>query len=108
MQIQLGENYLITTDKYNWILKEKRVTDPDHHLAKSDKAEIYYVDIGYYGKLEHLIKSLLNKELKGSEVNSVEGLLSCLKQTENKLKIEVLEKVGGEDNEHQLRRTTKA
>ncbi|USK56557.1 hypothetical protein LIS82_08835 [Cytobacillus solani] len=89
MAIIVGDKYLIDSDKYNWILKEKRVSNPDHHLSKSSETKEHFVDIGYFGKIEHLINSLLNRDLKSYEINSLDDLKQTLKQMENKLKIEI-------------------
>ena len=96
MEIKIGDKYLVVTDKYNWILKEKRIIDPKHHFSKSDDSAERWVDIGYYTKLEHIVNSLLEKELKESECNSIRELKETILHIKNALKIEVGEivKVG--------------
>ncbi|MEC1723925.1 hypothetical protein P9E34_04085 [Schinkia azotoformans] len=87
--IHIGENYRIDKDKLNWILQEKRVTDPNHHKTKSDIPEERWIDIGYFGRIEQLLNHLLNSHLLQSNVNTLEDIKTLLKQTENILKIRV-------------------
>ncbi len=87
--ILINDKYAIDTDKYNWILKEKRFTDPTHRFAKSKEVKEYYVELGFFGTIEQLLKSLVNKDLKESEYKNLSDLVKQLKHTENTLKIEV-------------------
>lgn len=95
MEIKIGEKYVIAADKYNWILQERKFKDPNHPMTKETTPDEKLVDIGYYGKLEHLCNSLLNKDLKQSECNTIQELLNKLESWENEVKkaVEGLERV---------------
>lgn len=84
-------NYNIARDKYNWILQEKKVSDPKHHMAKSDKPQERFIDVGYYGRVEHLINALLNKELLQADVNALEDIKTTLLQIEKRLIFDISE-----------------
>lgn len=86
MGIKLG-NFNIERDKYNWVLQEKRVPNANHPMTKSTEAR--FVDVGYFGKVEHLINALLNKELLRSDVNTLDDIKQTLFHIENTLKNDV-------------------
>lgn len=71
MEIQLNENFRITTDNYNYILQEQKLVQP-----KDDSKEQYYKwdDVDYYGKLEHALNSALEKITRDSDIKSLEEL----------------------------------
>ena len=69
MEIQLNDNYRITSDKLNYILQKLIHPDPTHHKTKDISPR--WVDVGYYGNLSHLINSLIELEIKESEVNNL-------------------------------------
>lgn len=65
LKIQLTDKYQVTADQYNYILQEKVI---------SEKGEPYEKNIAYYGNLEHLVKGLLEREIKSSAVDRIEEL----------------------------------
>jgi hypothetical protein len=69
MDIILNDKYKITSDKYNYILQEKRQPNPNHHKTKNQN-EVRWVDLGYYGKYSDLINALIEKEIKTSDVKN--------------------------------------
>lgn len=72
MKIKLG-NYTITNDGMQFILKEtqliKNPKKPELGLQTKE------VVIGYFGKMEHLLKKMMNYELLKSESTNVSELL---------------------------------
>lgn len=86
MGIKLG-NFNIERDTLNWVLQEKRVPKANHHMTKTTAAK--FVDVGYYGKIEHLINALLNRELLRSDINTLQDIKTLLFQIENTLKSDV-------------------
>lgn len=86
MEINIGERFIITCDKYNWILQERVYTDPIHKFSKSTEPKEKIVDIGYFSKLEHLVNRVISEELKSSDSKTLEELLTFLKHVENKVK----------------------
>lgn len=93
MPIQLNDDYRIEKDKYNWILQQRRVTDPNHPMAKSDSPQEKWVDIGYFGKIEHLVNRLISEGLKDLEVNTFREFLTSLHDIEKRLTTRIKELV---------------
>lgn len=62
--IQIGDRYRITSDrKYNLILNERYEKMDSKGRNGKPTGEIGYRPIGYYRKLEHIGKSLVEKEV---------------------------------------------
>jgi hypothetical protein len=70
MNIQVGENYRIESDKYNYILKNRKVSDPTHRFSKGIAKETWE-DVGYFSKLEHLVHRLIELEVKTSDTTNL-------------------------------------
>lgn len=96
MEIKVGETFIISSDEYNWILKEKKVSDPNHHLTKTAEPTERFVVVGYFGNIEQLSKNLLERHLKASESDSIQNLIKTIQQTENLLKVEINQAINGE------------
>ena len=75
MTIKLNEKYILSTDTYCYVLSEKKI--------KKDSDEEYLIPVGYYGNLEQLINSLINKEICESEVNSIKDVLKTITDVRN-------------------------
>jgi hypothetical protein len=78
MKIKLNDKYRVTSDKYNYILQEKKLPDPNHHFTIKSN-EIRWVDVGYYGNIRHLINALLENEIKQSDVTKLEDIILLLR-----------------------------
>lgn len=89
MEIKIGDNFIVTSDEYNWILKQKQVSDPNHRFSKSKTPVERFVVVGYFGKIEQLTNSLLERYLKVSEATNIQDLIKTLQQAQNVLKIDV-------------------
>lgn len=74
MNIQLNENYLLTSDSYNVILKKKRVPKE----GNEHKEPVYDI-VGFYGSLEAACNGYLNKEVNMSNAESIEQLVEEVK-----------------------------
>ena len=68
--IQVSENYRIETDKYNYILKKRHVSDPNHRFS-SGQAKESWEDVGFYSKLEHLVNRLVELQVKSSNATNL-------------------------------------
>ncbi len=86
MPIQIDEKYRIESDKYCWILQEKKTKNPKHHLSKSESPNERWMDVGYYADLHQLISALLDRELKQGDINTLTDIKKELLQIENRLK----------------------
>lgn len=75
--IKLNEDYGIGADDLNIILYERKrnKTETSNNYGKE-----YYSPIGYYGNIESLLQSLVNKRimLEASENTTLEALVSSV------------------------------
>ena len=69
MRIKINEEYRIITDQYQYILQ--RATN-----AESDR----WLPFAYYTSLTGAVNGLLERDLKSSDVETLEGALARLKQ----------------------------
>jgi len=65
LQIKLNDKYQITADSVQYILQEK---------ATSESGKDYTNNIAYAGKIEHLLKCLLEREIKSSAITELKDL----------------------------------
>ena len=93
--IQLNENYRITVDKMNIILQEKYEKKDGKGKNAVGTGEYDYKDLGYFGSLDHLVKSLIKREVikSISEVDSLEKVVTYIKDVERSIKKHLNEKV---------------
>ena len=75
MKINLNDKYVITSDTYCYVLNKKMVN------KKTNKE--YLLAVGYYGNLEHLVDSLINREIRELEINSIQGVLEVIENAKN-------------------------
>lgn len=65
--LQIHENYRIKTDRYNYILQNKRM--------KKETNEEYWENIGYFKDFESLVLGLINMELRRKiHFNNIEDM----------------------------------
>ena len=64
MNIRIGENYRIESDHYNYILKKRHVSDPNHRFSGGIAKETWK-DAGFYPSLDSLVRALIEQEIKG-------------------------------------------
>ncbi|CAM8355032.1 DUF5405 domain-containing protein [Enterobacter kobei] len=69
IHIEIGDNWVITSDKFQFILNEKKV-------VKSGKntGEQCLSTIGYYPKINQLISGLIHHHIQHSEIKSLETM----------------------------------
>ncbi|MBO1003137.1 hypothetical protein [Pseudogracilibacillus auburnensis] len=88
MEIKLTGKHYVTTDNHQYVLREER---------KSEKGDLYKVVLGYYGTFNHLVRGLIEKEIKNDSTNDLITLkkrLSEIEQNITRLLNEVIEKRG--------------
>lgn len=88
MNIKLNDKYRITSDTHNYILQEGKYPDPHHKMTKNTH-EIRWNDVGYYGNINHLIESLLEREIKESDAYNWSDVIKKLEET----KVSITEKL---------------
>ena len=92
--IQLNEDYALSADDMNIILMERKVNKD----AKSKNfGNEYYINIGYYGNIESLLKNLVNKRimLEVSENDTLDALVLSVERYISLLYTDVAEVVKG-------------
>lgn len=75
MEIYVGEKYKLTSDPMNVIINEK-------YEKKNKEGKVLghdYKVVGYYSNITKALIALLHKDLRESEVTSVEELLEAIK-----------------------------
>lgn len=66
IRIEIGGKWVITSDKYQFILNEKKV------VKTGNKAGEEWLDtIGYYPKINQLISGLINHHIQTATINSL-------------------------------------
>lgn len=77
MDIRIGDKYAIQSDSYNIVLREKRIKGED---SKNPGKE-YWIDIGYYAKLDQAVEALIDLRVKQSDVNSLLEAIAVMRET---------------------------
>ena len=85
MEISLSEDYRISSDSYQFILQERKVT-----AEGENKGNEYWTSIAYYRKLEHLLERYIDLKIRTSDKKSIKELMDYIRE----LKKEVREIVG--------------
>lgn len=75
MNIQLNENYRITSDKDNVILEERKISKKGKNEGKE-----YYKQIGYFPNLEVALKDFARLKIKLSDTEGIEELKDLMKE----------------------------
>lgn len=75
MEINLNDKYVITSDTYCYVLNKK--------MVNKNTNEEYLSAVGYYGDLKHLVDSLINREIRELEINSIQGVLEVIENAKN-------------------------
>lgn len=69
LNIEIG-NYVVTGTSNDLVLSEKRLTEKDDGTIKETVARL-----GYYSRLDHLVKELCHREILNSEAQTLQGLV---------------------------------
>lgn len=69
IRIEIGEGWVITSDKFQFILNEKKIVKS----GKNAGAECLDT-IGYYPKINQLISGLIHHHIQNSEINAIKGM----------------------------------
>ena len=74
--IDLNEKYAIRTEPCCLVLSEKKINKKN--------GEKYYENIGYYGKVEHILKAIVEKEIKADLdlLKNMEEIAKMIKEIE--------------------------
>ena len=112
--MRISEDYIITTDGSNNIMLNERIYRPiyEKQLQRDENGNVVkdkkgndkeisiqigtertdnFKTIGYFGKMEHLIKRIVDQELIESGMDDVESIIKLLKEIKEDLpKISVM------------------
>lgn len=69
MNINIGGKYIIESNAHDFILYEVRIVQQGKTAGQETKARI-----GYFAKLEQLIKALFSHEIKSEEIQSLQDM----------------------------------
>ena len=87
MKLNIGENFRVYTDSYNWVLEQKSIVPAEK--SKTGEAYEAWSTAGYFGNPHQLIVNVLERDLKESECKSIKELKQHLESAEKRLKIEI-------------------
>lgn len=73
MNIQINDNYRITSDKHNVILEEKKVAEKGKNAGQA-----YYKQIAFYPSLQLALKGFAKFNINFSNAESIEELQQLL------------------------------
>lgn len=69
IRIEIGERYVVTSDRFQFILQEKKTAEKGKNAGKE------WLDVvGYYPKLNQLISGLVHHDLLTGDTSSFEVL----------------------------------
>lgn len=74
MRIEIGDKYLVTADQYNYILQEKKVAKEGKNIGSE-----YMQNVGYFTRISHLVKTLIQLEVRQSDINSLSEMDALIK-----------------------------
>lgn len=98
MNLQIGEDYRVVSDSNNLILLRKRVSDPNHHFSSGVPRVSWEVE-GYYGRYEHLVNHLVEKEIRMSDATTLEELVKKVEKTKAVIVNKVNEAIGYDEEQ---------
>lgn len=88
LNIRINENYRITSDNFNVILRKRKLVDPtkapnwQQRKAKGASPEITvkWEDVGYYPKIEQALEAVVDKTVLESDAETIPQLLNEISQ----------------------------
>lgn len=78
-------------DKRNWILQEFRKGGLS--TKTKEQTEDKWFEVGYYGRLEHLVPALLNREIEVPQCKSLDEQLKAILEEIKKAEARLLEQM---------------
>ena len=69
MNIQITDDLRLTSDDFNYIVRKRKIVQTGKH-----KGEIKWDPISYHNTMGHVAKSLMQKNLRWSDAETVEQL----------------------------------
>ncbi|EAX8737305.1 hypothetical protein APR83_18300 [Salmonella enterica] len=75
IRIEIGERYVVTSDQFQFILREKKIAK-----AGSNADKEYLDTVGYYPKLSQLVSGLLHHSIQTGDATAFESLAVQVQQ----------------------------
>ena len=69
IRIEIGDRYVVTSDQFQFILREKKVAKTGNNADKE-----YLDTVGYYPKLSQLVSGLLHHSILTGDATAFESL----------------------------------
>ncbi len=69
MQISIGDRYVITSDKYQFVLNQKMTFKDGKNAGES-----YLKQIGFYPRLSQLVNAMIMADAKEADIESIAAL----------------------------------
>lgn len=89
MEITIGENYKLTSDRFNVVIEEKQVPkkkkDETEEKFLERTKEPSYTQVGFYQTVPKACVGLLRKDINESEATSIKELMKFIKETEERI-----------------------
>lgn len=87
MKLIIDDKYQITSDSLQYVLqrrmeKKEIKTDPTTGLPED---KYYYVNVGYYGKINHALQAYKELQIRNSNVGTIEELMTLIKDIDKKI-----------------------
>lgn len=75
IRIEIGGRYVVTSDRFQFILQEKKTAETGKNAGKE------WLDVvGYYPKLNQLVSGLIQHDILSGSVGSFEALSAQVEQ----------------------------
>lgn len=84
MNIEI-DNYLLTTDKLNYIVNEKYEKRDKAGKQGKPTGEFAYREISYHGSIESALRKTLTLDLKSESIDSTRSLLETIERHREEL-----------------------
>lgn len=75
MNINIGDKYIIESNAHDFILYELRIVQQGKTAGQETKARL-----GYFSKLEQLIRTLFSHDIKSEEINSLQDMQQSIER----------------------------
>lgn len=72
MKIQITDDYVMTSDAYNFILNEVQVIQEGSNAGKTRLKPV-----GYYSRVEDLVEGVIDRKMRSSTIRTMKGFIAA-------------------------------
>lgn len=76
MELQLGDNYRLTCDKYQYIIQKKSI-------STKEGVDVRWKGEGFFGDIESVLRYMIDNKIK-ENISSVEAIIEAVNNLESK------------------------